>query len=84
MADVIGLFIGGAVAQLGPSMSQVAKRSIYALVRFYKALSSLAQELKSPPITVLDGGFDDIIKGLDMLRAGSVSGSKLVAKLKNQ
>lgn len=68
---------------IGPKFP-ISPKDRAALARFYKALSSLAQELKSPPITVLDGGFDDIIKGLDMLRAGTVSGSKLVVKLKYQ
>ena len=52
-----------------------------ALARFYQYLSSLAKELKSPPLTVLNGGFDDIMEGLDRLRGGKVSGSKLVVKL---
>ncbi|KAL5331444.1 hypothetical protein ACEPPN_000974 [Leptodophora sp. 'Broadleaf-Isolate-01'] len=52
-----------------------------ALARFYRYLPSLAIELKPPPLTVLNGGFDDIIEGLDRLRGGKVSGSKLVVKL---
>ncbi|KAG4434408.1 hypothetical protein IFR05_010104 [Cadophora sp. M221] len=52
-----------------------------ALVRFYKSLNTLAVDLKSPPLTVLNGGFDHIKEGLDRLRAGKVSGSKIVVKL---
>ncbi|TVY62514.1 Trans-enoyl reductase ACTTS2 [Fusarium oxysporum f. sp. cubense] len=52
-----------------------------ALARFYQSLPSFTKNLKSPPLTVLNGGFSDIMKGLDMLRRGKVSGSKLVVKM---
>lgn len=51
-----------------------------ALVRFYGNLGSLAQRLRAPPVTVLEGGFPAILEGLDRLRAGKVSGSKLVVR----
>lgn len=51
-----------------------------ALVRFYAALPSLVAEIKAPPITVLEGGFESVLEGLDKLRAKKVSGTKLVVK----
>ncbi|PVH81266.1 GroES-like protein [Cadophora sp. DSE1049] len=52
-----------------------------ALARFYGYLFTFAKELKSPPLKVLNGGFDDIIEGLNKIRRGEVSGSKIVVKL---
>ncbi|KAF2186056.1 putative ToxD-like zinc binding oxidoreductase [Zopfia rhizophila CBS 207.26] len=51
-----------------------------ALAHFYASLFSLAQELKAPPVTLLEGGFEGILEGLDRLRTGKVSGSKLVVQ----
>ncbi|KAH6721814.1 putative ToxD-like zinc binding oxidoreductase [Leptodontidium sp. MPI-SDFR-AT-0119] len=65
---------------IGPKFP-VSSTDRAALVRFYKSLNTLAVDLKSPPLTVLNGGFDDINEGLDRLRAGKVSGSKIVVKL---
>merc|ERR1711939_974735 len=52
-----------------------------ALARFYKYLPNVAKEIKSPPLKMLNGGYDDIIEGLNKIRRGEVSGSKLVVKL---
>ena len=52
-----------------------------ALARFYKYLPNVANEIKSPPLKVLNGGYDEIIEGLNKIRRGEVSGSKLVVKL---
>ncbi|KAF2847574.1 GroES-like protein [Plenodomus tracheiphilus IPT5] len=52
-----------------------------ALVRFYGSLHEWVTEIKTPPITLLEGGFQGILKGLDQLRAKKVSGSKLVVKM---
>ena len=65
---------------VGPKYA-VSSTDRAALARFYKNLNSFAKELKNPPVTVLNGGFDDIAEGLARLRAGKVSGSKLVVKL---
>ncbi|TEA17828.1 Trans-enoyl reductase lepG [Colletotrichum sidae] len=53
-----------------------------ALVRFYATLPRLVTDKKlvPPPVTV-EEGWDEILNGLDKLRAGSVAGSKLVVKL---
>ncbi|KAF2825876.1 GroES-like protein [Ophiobolus disseminans] len=51
-----------------------------ALVRFYKSLPSLVETLKPLPTTIEAGGFDGILPGLEKLRAGKVSGSKLVVQ----
>lgn len=50
------------------------------LVRFYSGLYDLSQRIRAPPVTVLEGGFQGILEGLDRLRAGKVSGSKLVVR----
>ncbi|KFY27075.1 hypothetical protein V493_03710 [Pseudogymnoascus sp. VKM F-4281 (FW-2241)] len=52
-----------------------------ALARFYATLPRFINELQPPPIRLIDGGFDGILMGLDELRQGKVSGSKLVVKL---
>lgn len=62
---------------VGPKYS-LSSSDREALVRFYKSLFGLAKEIKAPPITVLENGFDGVIEGLNRLRAGKVSGSKLV------
>lgn len=51
-----------------------------ALARFYTSLPRLTKTVKPPPISTLEGGFDGILGGLDKLRYGQVSGSKLVVK----
>jgi len=51
-----------------------------ALARFYPNLPSLISNLKAPRIHLVDSGFDGILKGLDELRGGKVSGKKLVVK----
>ncbi|KAK7428230.1 hypothetical protein QQZ08_005296 [Neonectria magnoliae] len=51
------------------------------LVDFCAVLPELTKTVKPLPITMLDGGFDAILVGLNKLRAGEVSGSKLVINL---
>ncbi|KAK7417724.1 hypothetical protein QQX98_004380 [Neonectria punicea] len=51
------------------------------LADFSAVLPELAKTVKPLPITMLDGGFDAIPVGLNKLRAGEVSGSKLVINL---
>ncbi|KAF7558012.1 hypothetical protein G7Z17_g318 [Cylindrodendrum hubeiense] len=51
------------------------------LVHFYAILPELTQTIKPTPIITLEGGFDAIMGGLDQLRAGKVSGGKLVVKV---
>jgi NADPH:quinone reductase-like Zn-dependent oxidoreductase len=52
-----------------------------ALARFYRYLHIFAKELKAPPLTVLDGGYDSIMEGIDRVRGGKVSGSKIVVMI---
>lgn len=54
-----------------------------ALVRFYGSLPELVSKkiIKPLPITLEEGGWNGILTGLDKLRSGKVSGSKLVVKL---
>ncbi|KAB2101871.1 hypothetical protein AG0111_0g9445 [Alternaria gaisen] len=52
-----------------------------ALVRFYSILPKIATEIKAPPITLIDGGFEGILEGLNRIRAKTVSGSKLVVTI---
>ena len=53
-----------------------------ALVRFYELLPSLmGKELRAPPTQLVQGGFDGLLEGLDLLRRNKVSGKKLVLDL---
>ncbi|KAG8631599.1 hypothetical protein KVT40_000739 [Elsinoe batatas] len=52
-----------------------------ALVHYYKHLSEWLDVLKPLPTKSVGQGFDGILKGLDMLRKGEVSGAKLVVKM---
>ena len=63
---------------IGPKFAAVpADRA--ALVRFYALLPDVLGKFKPLPQKALEGGLPGVIKGLDMLRQGKVSGSKLVA-----
>ncbi|KAL1625212.1 Zinc-binding oxidoreductase alcohol dehydrogenase [Neofusicoccum ribis] len=64
---------------IGPKFP-VSPEERKALVRFYASLSDRVEDLKPPPIEVMDGGLSGVLKGLDRLRAGKVSGCKLVVK----
>lgn len=65
---------------VGPSRPAIPSHR-EALVEFYKDLPTYLPHLKPPPVTLIDGGFDGIQKGLEKLRRGQVSGGKLVVKL---
>jgi NADPH:quinone reductase-like Zn-dependent oxidoreductase len=54
-----------------------------ALARFYAGLPQLVSDkkLRAPPIFLEEGGWNGILTGLDKLRAGKVSGGKMVVKL---
>jgi hypothetical protein len=42
------------------------------------------KKLRPPPIMLEEGGWDGILTGLDKLRAGKVSGGKIVVKLESE
>jgi NADPH:quinone reductase-like Zn-dependent oxidoreductase len=52
-----------------------------ALRRFYRSLPDISKQLKPPPLQKIDGGLENLRIGLDLLRQGKVSGTKLVACL---
>jgi NADPH:quinone reductase-like Zn-dependent oxidoreductase len=54
-----------------------------ALARFFAVLPQLVSDkkLRAPPIFLEEGGWNGILTGLDKLRAGNVSGGKIVVKL---
>ena len=53
-----------------------------ALVKFYDLLPSIiGKGLRAPPMRILEGGFDGLLDGLDLLRQKKVSGKKLVIDL---
>lgn len=52
-----------------------------ALRRFYSALPDISQQLKTPPLKRIDGGLEGLASGMDLLRQGKVSGTKLVSSL---
>lgn len=65
---------------VGPKFEASSEdRELFA--RFCASLPQLVNTLKPIPVSVKSGGFDDILAGLDELRAGQVSGNKLVVKL---
>lgn len=64
----------------GPKFARVPADN-EALRRFYLALPDTSKKLKPPPLKEIDGGLDNLSMGLDMLRQGQVSGTKLVARL---
>jgi NADPH:quinone reductase-like Zn-dependent oxidoreductase len=51
------------------------------LVRFYEGLPRLTNVLRPLPVTLETGGMDAILPGLQKLRDGKISGSKLVIEL---
>lgn len=53
------------------------------LVDFLKTLPDLIAKglIKPNPVRLLDGGFEGIKSGLDILREGKYSGEKLVVRL---
>lgn len=68
-------------APLGPKWLTVPEDRA-ALVRFYAMLPSLiSRGLRSPPTKVVDGGFDGLRPGMDLLKAGKISGQKLIVNL---
>ncbi|RJE24173.1 oxidoreductase [Aspergillus sclerotialis] len=52
-----------------------------ALRRFYSSLPHISKQLKPPPLKKIDGGLEGLPSGLDLLRQGKVSGTKLVSSL---
>ncbi len=52
-----------------------------ALRRFYSSLADISKQLKPPPLKKIDGGLGGLPTGLDLLRQGKVSGTKLVSSL---
>ncbi|GAD91600.1 toxD-like zinc binding oxidoreductase [Paecilomyces variotii No. 5] len=52
-----------------------------ALRRFYGSLGDISKQLKPPPLKKIDPGLENLPKGLDLLRQGKVSGTKLVSCL---
>lgn len=65
---------------IGPAFP-VSLEDREALARFYASLPRLTKELRPPPVRVLEKGLESVLGGLDMLRQGKVSGSKLVVRL---
>lgn len=67
---------------IGPKYP-ASEKDRQALARFYAALANHIGDIKPPPLKVLEGDFDRITEALDQLRAGKVSGSKLVVNYSN-
>lgn len=53
-----------------------------ALCHFYSTLPEVSKQLRPPPLKFIEPGLQNLPTGLEMLRKGQVSGSKLVARLK--
>lgn len=74
--------LGRAFAWLPPvgPKYEVSAEARAALVRYYKTLPEHVKRLRAPPTTLQQEGFAGVLEGLDKLRAGKVSGSKLVVR----
>ncbi|KAL8974899.1 MAG: hypothetical protein Q9197_000868 [Variospora fuerteventurae] len=84
---VMGPTILGAGVDAGDAGSKYAKGADPELFRwgieFYQSIQRLIQQrkLRSHPVRVLNGRFEAILNGLQLLKRGEVSGQKLVVKL---
>jgi NADPH:quinone reductase-like Zn-dependent oxidoreductase len=68
------------LSPLGPAFP-VVPDDRDSLRRFYASLSQLCDgALKSPPVTVLEGGLNGVLHGLDRIRKGEVHGTKIVVE----
>ncbi|KAL2785593.1 putative ToxD-like zinc binding oxidoreductase [Aspergillus keveii] len=68
------------LAPLGP-VFPVTSADGEVLARFYSSLPALlGGAIKPPAITVIQGGLEELLKGLDTLRKGEARGSKLVVE----
>lgn len=65
---------------IGPKFGKVPSDA-EALRRFYASLQGMSKIVRAPPLQTIDGGLENLSKGLDLLRRGKVSGTKLVARL---
>jgi NADPH:quinone reductase-like Zn-dependent oxidoreductase len=52
-------------------------------IECYKSIQRLVDErkLRPHPLRILDGGFEDVLKGLEMLKRKEISGEKIVVRL---
>lgn len=64
----------------GPKFARIPSDN-EALRRFYSALPDISKQLKAPPLNHIDSGLENLTIGLDLLRQGRVSGTKLVTRL---
>ena len=65
---------------VGPKFAKIPSDN-EALRRFYSALPEISKQLKPPPLKQIDGGLENLSTGLDLLRHGKVSGTKIVARV---
>lgn len=68
------------LSPFGPKFARIPSDN-EALRRFYSALPGISKQLKPPPLRKIDGGLENLSTGLDVLRQGKVSGTKMVACL---
>ncbi|KAJ5750285.1 hypothetical protein N7533_007313 [Penicillium manginii] len=64
----------------GPKFQKIPSDN-EALRRFYSTLPDIVTQLRPPPLKIIDPGLKNLATGLEMLRQGQVSGTKLVARL---
>ncbi|KAH8897384.1 GroES-like protein [Thozetella sp. PMI_491] len=80
----LGLEVFGREVELSKGYERAANQEARdAAVRRFKTFQACldAGKLKPHPVKVLPAGFDEVIKGLKMLKSGSVSGCRLVVPL---
>ncbi|KAJ5988882.1 hypothetical protein N7481_004092 [Penicillium waksmanii] len=64
----------------GPKFQKIPSDN-EALRRFYSTFPTIVTQLRPPPLKIIDPGLENLATGLEMLRQGQVSGTKLVARL---
>jgi hypothetical protein len=65
---------------IGPSFEAIPSDR-EALVKFYVGLPELVEKVRPPPIEVVPGGFEGLLRALDLLQKKKVSGKKLIVDL---
>lgn len=82
---ILALDVFGEAVQLSRGYERDADPALHEFaVQWYEVIQRLISggKLRAHPLQVLDGGFEDILRGIQLLKSGSVSGKKIVCILK--
>lgn len=74
---------GKPLALSGPYKREADLEARGVAVRWYKVMSSLCKErvIKAHPVKKLQGKWEGVLEGVEMLRNNSISGQKLVIRV---